>query len=328
MATKTEFINCNICSSNSYKIICHKFGLDLVKCKNCGLVYTNPRLLESEILQRYESPIFFDEYLESFKASSVTYDLNFIRNHYYLFIDLIKNYLVPGKKLLDVGSGAGFFLKAAEEIGWQAEGVEISSTASKYAAEIAKVNVHYGKLEDLKFPSETFDLVTLLDIIEHLPNPLHTLKETNRILKSGGIIIVSTPDFNSLSRLFLGYDWAVLSPAEHLYNFTHKTLCSILSNSYFHVLGIRNLLVFNPEYTNNKNKRGYFLWKTVHTRLEKQKIMENIHGFEYLDLMVAAEENKAKTTELKFTKKLKRIIYKRAKTWLKGDMLIAIAKKA
>jgi len=326
MRSKKQFVNCNLCRSNNYKNLYTKFGLNLVLCKHCKLVYANPRLPESDILKRYDSSLYFEEYLKALKATSTTYDLDSIRSHYYIFGGLVDKCFAPGKRLLDVGSGAGFFLKVAEEIGWKAEGIEISKLASDYAKDVLKVNVHNRKLEDIRFSSDSYDLVTLLDLIEHLTDPLRTLEEIYRVQKRDGLVIVSTPDFKSLSRMFLGKHWSILSPAEHLYNFSEKTLYHMLSKVNFKVLGIRNLLIFNPEYTHDKSRYRYQLWNKTHEYLEKKTFMENIHGFEYLDLMQIVDSNRQATASSEFKKK-KRALYKKAKKWLRGDLLIAIAKK-
>lgn len=119
---------------------------------------------------------------------------------------------------------------------------------------IVKVKVHEGKLEDLQLPAEKFGLVVLIYPIEHLMNTLNTLKEINRILTKKGTLIISSPDYNSLSRLFLRKSWAVLSSAEHLSIFTKKTLFLMLQKANFCVLGIRNLFQLNPEYIHNKKR--------------------------------------------------------------------------
>lgn len=328
---KTKDINCPICQSKNYKKILTKFEMNLVKCKKCGLIYANPMLQESELFKRYASSFFFDEYLAAFQATPTQYDLAAIRSHFFLLIQLIKKYFKPGKRLLDVGCGAGFFLKAAEEIGWEAEGVEISTAASEYAQNIVKVKVHEGKLEDKHFPSEKFDLAVLIDTIEHFMNPLNTLKEINRILTKEGILIISTPDYNSLSRLFLGKNWAVLSPEEHSSIFTQKTLLHILKNANFGVLGIRNLIQLNPEYTHDKRRLGYVVFKNLYKKIIKLKIIEKTQLFEYADTMAIEEitytENQEIYFDLNFIRIMKRKIHKWAKMWLKGDTLIAISKK-
>jgi 2-polyprenyl-3-methyl-5-hydroxy-6-metoxy-1,4-benzoquinol methylase len=305
--------------------------MNLVKCRNCSLIYANPRIHESELLGRYTSSFFFDEYLPAFKATSKRYDLTVIRSHFFLFLQLITKYYKPGKRLLDVGCGAGFFLKAAEERGWQAEGVEISPVAADYAQNIVKVKVLEGKLEDLHLPAEKFDIVVLIETIEHLMSPLETLKEINRILKKEGIFIISTPDYKSKSRLFLGKNWAVLSPEEHFSVFTQKTLLGILQMANFCVLGIRNLLQFNPEYTHDKKRLGYFLFSDLYKRIKKLKIMEKATLFEYADIMNIENKGQLKAQninpDLSLLRKMKRLIHEWSKTWLRGDTLVAVAKK-
>ena len=328
---KTTSINCPLCQGDDCRIFLTKFEMNLVKCRKCSLIYANPRIHESELLRRYESSFFFDEYLPAFNAAATGYDLTVIRSHFFLFLQLITKYYALGKKLLDVGCGAGFFLKAAEEIGWEAEGVEISPVASDYAQEIVKVKVLEGKLEDLGLPAEKFDLVVLIETIEHLMNPLETLSEINRILKKEGMLIICTPDYKSLSRLFLGKNWAVLSPEEHFSVFTQKTLSRILQKAKFCVLGIRNLLQFNPEYTHDKKKSGYFLFRSLHKRLKELKIMEKTTLFEYADIMNIENKSQNKSPniypELGFLRKMKRVVHKWSKTCLRGDTLVAIAKK-
>jgi 2-polyprenyl-3-methyl-5-hydroxy-6-metoxy-1,4-benzoquinol methylase len=328
---KTTSVNCPLCQSNDYRKFLTKFEMDLVKCRKCGLIYANPRIHESELLRRYTSSFFFDEYLPAFEATSKQYDLTIIRSHFFLFLQLITKYYTLGKRLLDVGCGAGFFLKAAEEIGWEAEGVEISPVASAYAQEIVKVKVMEGKLEDLGLPAEKFDLVVLIETIEHLMNPLKTLNEINRILKKEGVLIISTPDYKSLSRLFLGKNWAVLSPEEHFSVFTQKTLSRILQKAKFCVLGIRNLLQFNPEYTHDKKKSGYFLFRSLHKRLKELKIMEKTTLFEYADIMNIEDKSQSEIQnnypDMDFMRKTKRVVHKWSKTRLRGDTLVAIAKK-
>jgi len=328
---KTEAICCHICESKNYKKILTKFEMNLVKCRECSLVYANPILQEPEVLDRYTSSFFYDEYLPAFKAFPTHYDLDIIRDHFYIFFQLLTKLFTPGKRLLDVGCGAGFFMKAAEEIGWEVEGVELSTVASKYAQDIVKVKVHEGKLEDLHLSAEKFDLVVLIDTIEHLRNPLNTLKEINRILTNKGILLIGTPDFNSLSRFFLRKSWAVLSPEEHFSVFTQKTLSFIIQKANFHILGIRNLLQFNPEYTHNKKRLSYFIFKNLNKRFRKLKNIEKTQQYEYADIMLIEEKNNTKIqnviSELNPAQKIKRTIHKCFKKWLRGDTLVAIALK-
>jgi len=325
---RLERVACLVCGGARSRLYARKFGLDLVKCRDCGLVYANPRLREAELLERYESPLFFDEYLRSFRAGPNGFDPDFVRGHYRIFLDIVGRYFASGKKLLDVGCGAGFFVKAAEEAGWKAEGIEISRLASRYVREVAQVNVRTGRLEDAGSAPDSFDVVTMLDLVEHLPDPVETIALVHRVLKPGGVLIVATPDLRSMSRMFLGRSWAALSPAEHLANYDARTLRAALEGSGFRIVAMKNLLILNPEYSHSPGTWAARTFKAVHARFEKMRFAGHLHGFEGLDLVHAGDPAAPHLAELSRAKRLARRVYLRAKRVLRGDMLVAIAAKS
>jgi len=318
---------CLVCGSRRSKVFARKFGLTLVRCRDCGLVYAEPRLSEDALLERYESREFFDIYLENLGATREGYDPAFIRRHYHLFLGLIGRFFAPGKTLLDVGCGAGFFVKAAAEAGWRADGIEISKTAAEYARRVVGADVRNSRLEDASIPDAGRDVVTMLDLVEHLPEPVRTLREVGRIVEPGGVLVVSTPDFRSLSRRVLGRSWAALSPGEHLANYDGRTLASVLRRAGFDVLAVKNLLVLNPDYTHDKSKIAHRIFKKMHERLEKTTLFDHLHGFEYLDLIHAGDPKSPHLDGLSRGKRLSRRVYLKAKRILRGDILVAVARK-
>ena len=326
--TRLERVACLVCGGERSRIYVRKFGLDLVKCRDCGLVYANPRLGDSELLERYESPLFFDDYLRNFRADPNGFDPDFVRRHFRIFLEVVGNYFAPKKKLLDVGCGAGFFVKAAEEAGWVAWGVEISLLASEYARKVVRTNVRTARLEDAGFAPDSFDLVTMLDLVEHLPDPVETIALAHRVLKPGGVLIVATPDLRSLSRMFLGRRWAALSPAEHLANYDARTLRAALERCGFRIVAMKNLLILNPEYTHAPGTRAARTFKAVHARFEKTRFADHLHGFEYIDLVHAGDTAAPHLAGLSFGKRLARRAYLQAKRVLHGDILVAIAAKS
>lgn len=117
-------------------------------------------------------------------------------------------------RLLDVGCSSGAFLGAAVKLGYAAEGVEPAAKAAA-TAQAAGLNVHQGLLEEAAFAGASFDTVTLLEVIEHLKEPLPLLREIQRILKPGGILLVGTANADSWQARAFGAHWDYLSIAKH-----------------------------------------------------------------------------------------------------------------
>ncbi len=150
----------------------------------------------------------------------------------------IKQFSKKGR-ILDVGCAYGFFLEVAEEEGWEGYGVEISEYAARYAKEELGLKVSLGELKEVRYPSEYFEVVTLWDVIEHLPDPLGELKEINRILRKGGIVALSTPAIDSLFAKLSGKRWIGFQcPWEHIYYFSRSTISKLLEKAGFEVVRI------------------------------------------------------------------------------------------
>lgn len=134
-------------------------------------------------------------------------------------------------RLLDVGYGNGQFLVAARDMGWHAAGTELSEVAHQHARELG-LEVFLGDLHEAKFPEESFDVVRMEEVIEHLPDPVDSLKEVRRVLRPGGVLYLTTPNFNSLNQLLLGASWSVFDPG-HLHYFTPRSLQLALTRAGF-----------------------------------------------------------------------------------------------
>jgi SAM-dependent methyltransferase len=133
----------------------------------------------------------------------------------------------PPARLFEIGAGAGAFLDAARQRGYVVRGVEFSPEAARFARERLELDVRQGRAEELVM-DEGWDVVTAFETVEHLLDPRRVLEGVRRLLVDDGVLIVSVPNLDALSRTFLGSDWAVLSPAEHLSYFTENTLGRLL----------------------------------------------------------------------------------------------------
>lgn len=132
--------------------------------------------------------------------------------------------LVPAEgRLLEIGCACGFLLLAAQRRGFDAEGVEMSEWASGVARDQHGLRVHTGRLEDQGFEDDSFDVVVLADVIEHLTDPRATLREIHRITRPGGRVVVLTPDVGSpMARLAGPRWWGLLD--DHYFYFSRSTI--------------------------------------------------------------------------------------------------------
>jgi SAM-dependent methyltransferase len=262
-----ELTSCNSCGSASANPLCSKFGLTIVRCAGCGLVFVNPRLSHEETARRYSTEYFWTEYLPVVAPAADVQGA---------VLDLLRPADAPGR-LLEVGIGAGFLLRAAVRRGWQAHGLEYSMDAARYARTRFNLPVVRGNAMGLPFASSSFDAGLMFDVIEHLHDPRRALSEVRRCLKPHGELIVTTPNFNALSRAALGMQWAVLSPAEHLYYFTERTLRDLLTRAGFSSVRFvrrhapwRACETMNAHYTHSPNSlraRAYGAFVTTAGRI-------------------------------------------------------------
>ncbi len=200
----------------------------VVTCTGCGLARLHPRQRWEFIQSSYqdsEDPL----YLEQF-AGRLASARRVVR--------MLEREVPPGR-LLDIGCGVGVLLAAAAPR-WQARGVEPSKWAVRHAREVFKLDVIEGSVDSARFPDGSFDAVTLLDVIEHLPDPTRVLTEIHRILRPGGAFYIYTPDIGAPVARLMGRWWWGLRAA-HLYYFSGATLPALLTKVGFEVRSVRHI---------------------------------------------------------------------------------------
>jgi SAM-dependent methyltransferase len=147
---------------------------------------------------------------------------------------LLARHGVVGGRVLDVGAGYGFFLAALEEAGYEAHGIELSPHAAAEARRRSRGTVaQQGAEETYPFPDGWFAAVTLLDVIEHLPQFPRALGECRRVLAPGGKLVVITLNAGSLARPLLGRRWAWHQDPTHVHMFSRSSLRRALVEADF-----------------------------------------------------------------------------------------------
>lgn len=214
-----EHIACNLCGSDDIIVLYQRIDLRVVRCRLCGLSYLNPRLMSSDLQ---------DKYSHGYSAGYIAKEKSKKKRAK----KIIKNILRHKKsgKFLDIGCSAGFILNEARERGFEAYGVDISPLGLRHAKEVMKLNVFEGYLEQAEFSDDFFDVITLYNLIEHIPDPARFLKEISRIAKENALIEIWTPDIGHWNAKLKRERWKNIFP-EHLYYFTKETMQKMLEKS-------------------------------------------------------------------------------------------------
>ena len=227
-------VPCNLCGHE----VTHGVGKvsRLVRCVGCGLIYVNPRPPFEEIARQYEGTYFhcpeptFGGY-EDYEG-----DREEIQRTFRMRLKAMAPLLAPQRpRLLDVGCATGIFLEVARDAGWDGEGIDISDYALARAREKGLV-VQAGTNPGALYPAGYFDVITLWDLIEHVPDPSGLLADCRRLLRPGGVLAISTPDAGSALAHVLRDRWlGFRSIDEHLYFFSRSTITRMLQTAGFEV---------------------------------------------------------------------------------------------
>jgi 2-polyprenyl-3-methyl-5-hydroxy-6-metoxy-1,4-benzoquinol methylase len=233
----------------------------LVKCRNCGLACTLPYADPEDVARYYPD----DYYLEggwtvphygtfvsaicerqsrilwrritgsaNTPAGSV-FDMLFML--FTLPFYRIRNRCFPYKdragKLLDIGCGAGRGLAEQKALGWETYGVELGEKASAYARGQLKLDIRVGRVEDASFHDDHFDVISMHHVLEHLLDPAAQIERARRMLKPGGILVISVPDLDAPERVIFGKRWGAYDLPRHRFHFTVGVLKDLLERTGF-----------------------------------------------------------------------------------------------
>lgn len=230
--------NCPLCNSVGYSDIYQERGvIGIVGCKNCGLIYTNPMVKKSERNYWGDEKKYYEEARLIFIGLAKHHrDPNYLED-----LKIIES-LKPDGNFLDIGTNMGFFLRHTQGKKWSVFGVEPSPALSEIARKYFKLNVKTVYLEEAGFKDAFFDIVTMIDVFEHIAEPKKILLEIAKVLKNNGLLFIKVPNAKfSLLKLWLTKkakklkDYDIFDSYEHLAHYTHETLKKMLQDCGFEV---------------------------------------------------------------------------------------------
>jgi 2-polyprenyl-3-methyl-5-hydroxy-6-metoxy-1,4-benzoquinol methylase len=198
---------------------------DILECPRCGMVSSVPTLTSEEILGRY-ADVVDEDYLGEEEGR---------RELFEWVLRVMRGYHVSGDRLLEIGSNVGLFLHTAGTAGWRARGIEPSKWAVAVGRERFSVDLDQKTLEQLDDLPASADAIVLLDVFEHVVDPLEALRRLRPLLADEGLLVLSTVNFSGLHARLRGERWPWLI-RPHLHYFTPSTLRSLLRYGGFQMV--------------------------------------------------------------------------------------------
>ncbi|MCD6067355.1 MAG: type 11 methyltransferase [Bacteroidetes bacterium] len=227
----------------------------VLECSQCGFAYITPLDVQASIHALYKHRYFnsteelgYRNYEKDSRIRAVTFSYYF---------RLIQKYLVRKKSVLDVGCSDGSFLRITQQNSFEKnEGIELNEEMFTAASKEFTVYDQPLELFDTK---NQYDLITLFDVLEHIPDLKNACRKLHDICRRDGLLVILTPDYGSLARKVYGRKWFQFKPKEHINYFTRKRLIGLLSDNGFETLHAgRGVSLVDHEFINDRLRRYHY----------------------------------------------------------------------
>ncbi|MEX1025447.1 MAG: class I SAM-dependent methyltransferase [Planctomycetota bacterium] len=230
-------VACGLCGSRERALKFRDGRFSVVTCADCELTYVTPRLDDSTLIDA----VYGERYWSSEAAKAHGYtdyraEAPLYRRTYAKRLSVVRRHFPKPGRVLDVGCAAGYFLEVMRDAGWDVAGLEPSDAIRARATETLGDAVKGGLLGEVELEPASFDLITMWDVIEHIPDPVAAMKEVERLLAPGGKFLIETQNIDSRAAKVLGRRWQHFKHFEHIYHFNAKTLGDALGRAGFRVL--------------------------------------------------------------------------------------------
>jgi SAM-dependent methyltransferase len=220
-------VTCNICGRDETDPIAEQNSHRVVGCKNCGLVYVNPRPAPDELI------LLYNDYHQRGSKDARTWS-SLMEKNFTGTSKLLDRMFPGGGRLLDIGCGYGHFVGQMAGLGWSAFGIDPSPSTVDYARGKG-LNVSRTTIDKASFPESSFDAITAFYVLEHLFDPFSALKKIISLLRPGGVVVLRVPHTTPLVKLlgFFSIRNNLYDLPFHLYDFSPDTLRQLLEKAGF-----------------------------------------------------------------------------------------------
>ncbi|MBI1921524.1 MAG: class I SAM-dependent methyltransferase [Geobacter sp.] len=214
--------NCPLCGSEDLRPNFEHFD-HLLKCGMCGIVFDTRN-------------VFDQHYYEHDRARQISdAKIRARQRNVAQRVRLVDRFLNKNQTLLDIGCGEGLFLQAVRGHVEKATGLEPTQFYASYASEELKLDVRQGLIETVDFGKESFDVITLFHVLEHLDDPAAALINLRSWLRPGGLLVIEVPNIESPTARYRGPGWELIIP-EHRFHFSPESMRFLLRKCGFEVV--------------------------------------------------------------------------------------------
>jgi 2-polyprenyl-3-methyl-5-hydroxy-6-metoxy-1,4-benzoquinol methylase len=248
---------CPVCQGWENKEIYTIKGFPIVECQCCSMVYVNPRINNANLYEIYTSDYFFNEG-NGYENYELTAHLR-VKTFQRWYKETEPFLKTKTGNALDIGCAAGYFLDVLQEKGWEIEGIELEQKMLTLVRERG-YTVHDTTLESFD-SNKKYHLITLFDVLEHLPNLLSNIDKLEQLLDDKGSIVLVTPDYASRQRKLFGKRWFQFKPREHIQYFTQETLLKAIEKSNLTLVYCKKSGQYaDTNFLHNRLERYNFTW--------------------------------------------------------------------
>jgi 2-polyprenyl-3-methyl-5-hydroxy-6-metoxy-1,4-benzoquinol methylase len=267
MTNYNKHSTCLVCEHKDLTALSGYEKAFLVKCHNCGFVFSERVPTIEELDNHYKN------YGSNFYCSELTI------KRYNEILDKMEPFRKTGR-LLDIGCGIGFFLDEAKKRGWEVYGTEYSERLIGLLREKG-ITIHEGQLNSKNYEEGFFDVVTSFEVIEHINNPISEINQIGKLIRKGGLVYITTPNFNSLLRRRLKIQYNVINYPEHLSYYAPRTLTKLFNSNGFKKLKVETTGI---SLTRLRTSQGTSSQKFVSAASDDEKLRQQMDEKWYLGL--------------------------------------------
>lgn len=255
---------CPICKTSEYIKLLYKINkfhpyFEIAHCERCSLLFKIPFPNKEEIHELYNNSYYTGKgeygYKRVFEVDAPIWNAR---------LEVLEKYIRKGN-LLDIGCGEGHLLRIARRRGWNPYGIEISPFIAQKGIE-HRLDIFVGQPEDAPFPANSFEVITMFEVIEHVNTPINLINKCKELIKNNGILVIQTANMSSLMAKLFSYKNIYFNPV-HLCYYDMKSMELLLSKTGFKILKWWPNIELNL-FSMLSTLRPYFpVWKMVLQKL-------------------------------------------------------------